>query len=51
VIPLDTHIRLANPRARVTAGQRLVRRSYNYDLGVDANGNVAAGHISRGIQN
>ena len=22
-----------------------MRRSYNYDLGVDANGNVAAGHI------
>ncbi|WP_019200753.1 iron uptake transporter deferrochelatase/peroxidase subunit [Tsukamurella sp. 1534] len=46
VIPLDSHIRLANPReGENTEKQRLVRRSYNYDLGLDMNGNMACGHV------
>jgi deferrochelatase/peroxidase EfeB len=45
IIPLTSHIRLANPRTPETARQQLIRRSYNYDLGLDSNGNMAAGHI------
>jgi deferrochelatase/peroxidase EfeB len=45
VIPLDAHMRLANPNTPQTDNQRLIRRSYNFDLGTDENGNIKAGHI------